>query len=151
MTGSTSMVGQSHRASGPSLLVGAILLLAIASCGIPEASGHADEAVQRFHAQFEADEWSAMYADADPQFRAATSLTEWTALMSAVKRKLGPLRSTSRTNVNVSSATSGTTVTQAFDTSFEHGRATEQFRWKIVGGRAVLLAYNINSPTLITR
>ena len=92
-----------------------------------------------------------MYADADPQFRTTTSLTDWSTLIAAVRRKLGPYRSTSRTNVNVISGTSGTTVTQTWDTTFEQGHAAEQFRWNIVGGRAVLLAYSINSPILITR
>jgi len=92
-----------------------------------------------------------MYLDADPQFRVAASPIDWGALMAAVRRKLGPFRSTSRTSVNVSSTTSGTTVTQVFDTTFDQGHASEQFRWNIVGGRALLLAYNINSPTLITK
>ena len=131
--------------------VAAVSLLILSSCSFGEASGLADQAVERFHAQYAAEQWSAMYDGADPQFRGATRASDWTALMAAVRRKLGSFRSTSRTNVNVTASTGGTTVRQAFDTTFDEGHATEQFLWGIAGDHAVLLGYDISSPLLITR
>src|SRR6266568_4276729 len=115
------------------LIVATTLSMILASCNFAEASGAADQAVEQFHRQYAAEQWSAMYDASDAQFRGATSASDWTALMSAVRRKLGGFRSTSRGNVNVVSGTGGTTVTQSFDTTFDDGHATEQFRWAISG------------------
>ena len=133
------------------LVLAATLSLTLSSCNFAEASGLADRAVEQFHTQYAAEQWSAMYDAADPGFRRATSAADWSALMAAVRRKLGAFQSTSRGNVNVVSGTGGTTVAQSFDTTFTDGHATEQFRWVISDGRAVLLGYNISSPLLITR
>lgn len=133
------------------LAAGSILALALSGCSFGEASGVADQAVEKFHAQFEGEDYAAMYADADAQFRGAAAAKDWTDLMMAVRRKLGHFRSANRGNVNVTQSTSGTFVAQSFDTTFDQGHATEQFRWRIADGHAFLLAYNINSPILITR
>lgn len=131
------------------LVLGAVLMLALSSCSFGEASGLADQAVERFHARYETEDWSTMYTEADTAFRGATSTADWSKLMAAVRRKLGHFRSASRGSVNVIAGTSGTSVTQSFDTTFEQGHATEQFRWSIVAGHAELVAYNISSPILI--
>ena len=129
----------------------AILAVALSGCSFGEASGAADQAVEKFHAQFEAEDYAAMYTGADPQFRGATAAKDWTDLMAAVRRKLGHFRSASRGNVNVTQSTGGTFVAQSFDTTYDEGHATEQFRWRVADGHAFLLGYNISSPILITR
>ena len=45
----------------------------------------------------------------------------------------------------------GSYVLLTYDTDFTDGRATETFHWRIANGRVRLVAYNINSPLLITR
>jgi len=132
-------------------LIVAGLVASASSCGLAEASGAADVAADRFHMLYQDEKWGEIYAEASPRLRQVTTEADFAELMSAIRRKLGAYRSASRTSVNVNATTDGTTVSQVFDTEFAEGHATEELRWSIVSGRAVLLYYNINSPLLILR
>ncbi|HEV8229678.1 MAG TPA: DUF4019 domain-containing protein [Candidatus Limnocylindria bacterium] len=128
-----------------------VATLALSSCGLFEGKDVAEKAVERFHQQYNDESYGQMYADADAAFRRATSDASWTQLMQAVKRKLGALTRSRQTNFNLFSGTGGTTATLAYASEFAQGKATEEFRYGITGGKALLLAYNINSPDLILR
>jgi hypothetical protein len=135
----------------PARIVTAVsFAIAMSSCDFAAASGIADQAVEQFHDRYAAEQWAAIYDAADQQFRRTTNVSDWSDLMTAMRRKLGTFRSTSRRNVNFVSDTAGTTVMQTFDTTFEQGHATEQFGWAISGDHAVLLRYYINSPILVS-
>ena len=88
---------------------------------------------------------------ADDDFRRATTLAALTELMQAVHRKLGTFVSANQTSANVFASGSNTTVTLVYHSTFVEGKATEQFKFSISGGKAFLLAYNIDSPILILK
>ena len=124
----------------------------LTSCGLIEGKDTADKAVVVFHEQFNAESYSDIYLAADADFRRATTLADFTQLFQAVHRKLGTFMSASQTNSNVFATTSApTAVTLVYTSQFTDGKATEQFKYSVSGGKAFLLAYNINSPTLILK
>jgi hypothetical protein len=127
------------------------LVLLSASCGFTEGKAAAEKAVDQFHDQFNAEQYGEIYAGADAQFKGATTEAALTQFFQAVRRKIGTFKEASQTNVNVVSGTNGTSVSLVYASEFTQGRATEQFRYSIVGGKGILVAYNINSPDLILR
>jgi|SRR5713101_3299408 len=124
----------------------------LTSCGFLEGKDTADKAVVQFHQQFNDESYSDIYMAADADFRRATTLADLTQLFQAVHRKLGVFTSATQTNSNVFSSTSGpTSVTLVYASQFAEGKATEQFKFSVGAGKAYLVAYNINSPTLILK
>jgi hypothetical protein len=103
------------------------------------------------HQQFNDESYSDIYMTADADFRRSTTLAAVTELLQAVHRKLGRFVSASQTSANVFASGSNTTVTLVYDSTFAEGKATEQYKFSISGGKAFLLTYNINSPILILK
>jgi hypothetical protein len=71
-------------------------------------------------------------------------------LLSAVHRKLGSARASSRTFINVNSNGGGTFIRATFTTEFEREIATETVTWRKVNGQLKLYGYNIESNKLVT-
>jgi hypothetical protein len=76
---------------------------------------------------------------------------DFVALLEAVHRKLGELKSADKQNWNINFHTSGTFVTLTYKTSYSEGDAAEQFVYRIDGGAASLAGYHINSNALILK
>jgi len=129
----------------------AAIVLVSASCGFVEGKGAAEKAVDQFHEQFNLEQYGEIYAGADAQFKGATTVAALTRYLQAVRRKIGTFKQATQANINIVSGTNGTSVTLAYESEFTAGRATEQFRYTIVNGKGILVAYNINSPDLILR
>jgi hypothetical protein len=134
------------------LLAATLVISLLTSCGLVEGKDTAEKAVVLFHEQFNAESYNDMYTAADADFRRATTLADLTQLFQAVHRKLGLFTTAEQTNSNVFASTGApTTVTLVYTSQFADGKATEQFKFSISGSKAFLLAYNINSPTLILK
>lgn len=112
----------------------------------------ADNAVTNFHAHLDAEEYAEIYAASDPEFKKVTTEAEFRAILEAIHRKLGKVKASSSTGVNVNWDTSeGTLVHQSYATTFEEGKATERFVWRPKGSDVLLYGYNIQSNTLIIK
>lgn len=126
-------------------------ILLLTSCGLVEGKDAAEKVVAAVHQQFNDESYSDIYLSADADFRRSTTLAAVTELLQAVHRKLGAFKSGDQTSANVFASNSITTVTLVYDSTFAEGKATEQFKFSVSGGKAFLLAYNINSPILILK
>ncbi len=71
--------------------------------------------------------------------------------MSAVRRKLGDVRESELTDITVNWRTDGTSIYLSYDTTYELGKATEQFVWIVEAEKARLESYQIDSRQLILR
>lgn len=111
----------------------------------------ADLAVEKFHSQMNAGAYDEIYSAASDEFKHATQQSDWTALLSAVRRKLGTVVDAKQTSVHATSGTFGDSVSQTYSTHFSDGDATELFNWAIRDNKAVLIGYRIESQQLITR
>ena len=90
---------------------------------------------------------SAAHAD----FKVASTEKGFVALLDAVHRKLGTVKTTEQAGWNVNSFNLQTNVVLNYKNKSAEGNAVESFNYRIDGDKAVLLGYNINSQTLITK
>jgi hypothetical protein len=140
--------------SGPRrLLVRAAAALALAAalagCTMGSAKPAAEEQVMPFHDRYNARQFQAMYDSADPKLRASISRDDFVRFGDGLHRKLGRVTATVPAGWNVMAGTSGTDVTLTYQTTFEKAEATETFQFRVHGGKATLVGYNVNSPALV--
>jgi Protein of unknown function (DUF3887)/Protein of unknown function (DUF4019) len=132
-----------------------ILMFAFAalsvSCSLTKGKEQAGRAVEKFHGQFNAAQYSEIYQQGDDKFKEAVTEAEFTELLEAVRRKLGTVGNANQAGWRVNATTMGTVVVVGYETQFSEGKGSEQFSFLINGEQANLLRYDINSPLLITR
>jgi hypothetical protein len=148
MKGGLTMFRMARRLS-PVLI--AALLLSTLCCSMTKDKEAAARAVEKFHGQLNQEQYHDIYAQASEEFRKATSEEELTTFLSAVHRKLGALKSADQTGWHVNYTTFGTIVTLGYDSTFDEGKAAEQFIWRVSGDQAILIRYDINSPAFIMK
>ena len=122
----------------------------VAGCSLGADVPVAEKAVTAFHQQLDAGQFAESYKGASSEFRSATTEADWVKLAGAVHRKLGKFLSSTQLGWNDQSTTSGHFIALGYKSKFEHGDATEQFTYRIDGGKASLAGYNVNSNALIT-
>jgi hypothetical protein len=133
------------------LILCASIVLATSACTAAADKGLAEDAVATFHAQFNSDSFHEIYVAAADDFKKITKESDWVDLLAAVKRKAGAFTSTQQTSWQVNEATYGTAVNMSYDSKFTLLSAVERFSYAIHDGKAVLVGYRIESPTLITK
>jgi len=72
-----------------SRLLLSILLMCGTSCSLQKGKSTGENAVVKFHTQFNAGQYHEIYAETDEGFRKNTSEEQMTALLGGVQRKLG--------------------------------------------------------------
>jgi hypothetical protein len=140
----------SCRARVCSLILALAALLLLAACSSGQDLTLAEAEVARFRGQMAAQQFAEIYAQASDGLKMSTTEERLTRLLSAVDSRLGAVKSADRTTWGVNFGTAGTTVTLKYNTQFERGTGEETFVYRIVGGKAVLAGYHINSEDLIT-
>jgi hypothetical protein len=134
----------------PALLLAAAAVAA--GCGgITKGKDDADRAVAEFHAQFNQGRFEGIWDAAGEDLRKGISQQEFSALLAAVRRKLGDATGSSTRSWNVSSRNLATYVVLVQDTTFATGKGTETFQFVVKDGRATLVGYDISSRDLILR
>jgi len=121
------------------------------SCGAVKGREAADKAVALFHQQLDRGEFKPIYDATHSDFKGATSEKDFIALLDAVHRKLGLVQSSERDGWTVNAANFKVNVSLRYKTKFAEGDAFETFTYRVEGEKALLLGYNINSQTLITK
>lgn len=127
-------------------LAGAILL---AACNPVAQMNNADALIDRFHEQYGAGDYDAIYQASAPDFRRAVDQEEWGDFIRMVSGRLGAVEESSQTSVNVNSNNGLTTTTIIRSTSFEQGMGTETFVFQGSGEGMSLLNYEVVSDELV--
>jgi len=117
-------------------------------CGAPEDIGSASGAGKRFHDEFNQQNYTKIYQEADPKFREAVQQDALAKLLTKVHENLGNVTDATRTGFNVNYNVGGSTITITYSTKFQLGEGQEQFVWLKSGGGVRLLNYNIKSAAL---
>ena len=139
-----------HITRFPSLVAFLIASLLV-SCNPIKSSHLAEAGVVQFHTQLDKGEFTNIYKATHPDFKKVSDEKSFTELLSAIHRKLGPVRTTEKASWNVNSHNLKTNVVLTYSTKFAEGTGTETFTYRIDGAKAVLLGYHINSQELITK
>ena len=111
----------------------------------------AERQVPHFRQLMTAQQYSQIYDESSDDFKNATPKRDLINLLSAVDRKLGAMKSTTRTTWNVYRSTSGSFVSLVFKTQFENGAGDEMFTYRLGNGMPVLAGYHITSNALVTQ
>ncbi|NBD19790.1 DUF4019 domain-containing protein [Aquabacterium fontiphilum] len=126
-------------------------IFVLAGCSMSADTQLAESQVPNFHSSFNSGDFKGVYTFAADDLKQATSEADFVALLEAVHRKLGTMESTTRETWHVNYHTSGTLVTLAYKSNYQHGEATETFVYRLKDGSAKLAGYHVNSNALITR
>lgn len=109
----------------------------------------AEAQVPGFHRALDEGRYAALYAAGAEELKKSTGQDDFVALLGAVHRKLGAITTSRKLSWHVNFGTNGTYASLAYDTQFERGEATEQFLYRIQGGKAHLAGYHIESAALV--
>jgi Protein of unknown function (DUF4019) len=140
----------------PATLLLPLLVLTIAvsmsSCGAYQDYKVGVKAVTDFHTRLDGQQFAEIYAASDPDFKKSTKEVDFAALLGAIHRKLGNVKTAKFSNVNVNWSTGeGTLIHMEYDTAFEGGEASERFIWRAKDSGAALYGYHIESNALILK
>jgi hypothetical protein len=129
------------------LLIAAFLAT---GCSSGQDLNLAQAEIERFRQLMAAQQFGQIYSEASDELKKTAKEQDMVGLLSAIDRKLGPVKNAEKNGWNVNYATSGTSATLKFNTQFERGTGAETFVYRIAGGKAQLAGYNITSNALIT-
>lgn len=129
-----------------------VLVVSGSACSaFTKGKGNAEAAVAQFHNQYNAGQFREIYIQTDEEFKKSTSETDFVALLEALRRKLGTVKQASPAGWRMNASPMGTIVTLGYNVEFSEGKGTEEFVYRVSGGKALLFHYNVNSPLLITK
>ena len=109
----------------------------------------AERAVDQFHHQLDSRQYYEIYGGAADAYRRSIKQSDAIILYETVNRKLGSVMKSNQNGWGINYAPDGAMLSLAYTTEFIHGNATEQFVWIVVGNKASLYQYNINSRLLL--
>jgi hypothetical protein len=130
-----------------SIAIGLAAILGGCSAGADKIA--AEASVAQFHRMLDTGRYHDIYAVAGPEFRRAASEPESTRFLQTVHERLGRIRGSVEQGWRVNFTTAGNIVNLGYETEFSSGRGNETFVFRVSGGTAQLLSYNINSRDLI--
>jgi len=128
----------------------AILLIAaaaLAACSMGQDMSAADSAVADFHAKLNAGQFEAITDASGPEIKNGD--VDFAQLIAAVHTKLGTFRSTSRQGFNDNINNDDHTFTASYASVYSTGPATENFVYRLSGGKPVLIGYHVESAALL--
>ena len=127
----------------------AVLLSLVAGCSTGNDLPMARAGMTTFHQMLNAGQFDAIYANAGPDMKKASSQADMVPLFATVHRKLGAFQSGAVKGWWDSASTSGDYVTIQYVAKYENASVDETFGWRIVGGHALLARYFVTSTYLI--
>lgn len=128
----------------------AILLIAaaaLAACSMGQDMSATDSAVADFHAKLNAGQFKAITDASGPEIK--NDSVDFTQLIAAVHTKLGTFRSTSRQGFNDNINNDDHTFTASYASVYSTGPATENFVYRLSGGKPVLIGYHVELAALL--
>ncbi len=126
-----------------------LVVSALGACSAGKDTRLAEATVQRIREQLSAGDLAGIYDNAAADWKKSMSRAESDALLGAVNRKLGALKTSERKGWQDSYNTGGHFVELAYHTVFERGPADETFTIRLADNKATLAGYHINSMAMM--
>lgn len=122
----------------------------LGGCGMKESYDISGAKAKEFHDRLSAGQYDTIWANTASDLRKDASREEFTALLTAVNRKLGKVVEAKQTGWNSNTVNGDTLIKISFDTKFERGKGEETivFRW-VSDDRLTLAGYTINSNDMM--
>jgi len=117
---------------------------------VPTSLDAAKNATTTFHDQIDQGRYDAIYDETTTAtFKSAQTREHARALMKSMNRRLGACTASRLIGENFQMAPQGTFVNLTYVRNCANGDLNEQLTWQIVGGKALLAAFNASSPALL--
>ena len=120
-------------------------MVALAGCGLKRDTKIAEGEADRFHQHWNADEFKAIYDEAHQNFR-SKSADETIATFAKVKEHYGQFKSATSRSFGFNTDNGVTNIKLKYDSTFERASAVEAFVYRMAGGKALLVTYDIMTP-----
>jgi hypothetical protein len=133
------------------MVISVLAVLLVSACGGTKGKAEAEKAVVEFHRKLDSGDFAGIYAAAHADFKTASPEKDFVAILEAVHRKLGNTVSADQVGWRVNTHNFKINVVLNYKMTFAGGDAVESFNYRVDGGSALLLGYNINSQALITK
>ncbi|MCL6741946.1 DUF4019 domain-containing protein [Sphingomonas sp. RB56-2] len=124
--------------------------LALTACSAGADTKTAEVGVANFHRDVDAGKIAQIYDTSAPEMKSSITRDEFVKLLTVMRTKLGPYKSGKTTAWNINVGTGGHLVTLNREVQFERGPGTEEFVFRVEGGKAVLVGWHVYSNVLIT-
>ena len=124
--------------------IAAVLVLGGCSMGQDLSSGGA--AVDAFHRQLDAGQFAAIESASGPEIKATAG--SFASILEQIHARLGNVKSSTRTGFNDRLDNGDHRLELMYDTKFERGDGGEEFVFRMVGGKPVLIGYHVKSDAL---
>lgn len=129
----------------------AALVLVLAGCSMSADTKLAQAAVVTFHEMLDAGQFEAIYDGAAADLKGVATKEKFVELLQAVHKKLGNTRASDMKGWNTNYSTSGSFVTLTYQTFYTDDEAKEQFVYRLLGDKALLAGYHVESNAFITK
>jgi hypothetical protein len=120
------------------------VIFGLSGCGLKKDTKAAEAEIDRFHQHWNADEFKAIYDEADASFR-HKSADDIIATFTRIKGVYGPFKSATKRSWGFNTDKGVTDVKLKYDCTYERGSAVEAFIYRMTGGKALLSGYEIMS------
>lgn len=130
----------------PTLALASALL---GGCSSGEDTRLAEAAIQTIRAQISAGAVADIYENASADWKNSMSRPDADAFLGAINRKLGAVKSATRTGWQNNYNTSGHWIVLSYHTQFERGTADETFTMRMADNKALLAGYRISSMAMM--
>jgi hypothetical protein len=126
-----------------------LIVSIVGACANGQDTRAAEKVVTTFREQMATAALGDIYDAAAADWKKAVSRSDSDAFLGAVNRKLGAVKSTTRTGWRDNYSTDGHVVILQYHTEFEHGGGDETFTVRVDGDNGQLAGYNINSMAML--
>ena len=122
--------------------------LAATGCSMGQDMTTTDAAVADFHAKMNGGQFKAITDASGPEIKNGGG--DFTGLVEKLHAKLGAFKSTSRTGFSDNVNNGDHTFTASYASIYSSGPATENFVYRLHGGKPVLIGYHVESAAWLT-
>lgn len=122
---------------------------ALSGCSAGESTEAAKAEVAKFRQQADAGQFAEIYKAAAPDIRNSVSEAQFVQMIGGFHQAIGKFKSAPEPGWRYDTDTAGQRVTLDYDSTFERGKAHEQFIYKMTDGKAVLAGYDYKAEGAI--
>ena len=121
------------------------LALVLSGCSLKTDTKAAEAAADRFHRQWNTDDFKTIYDEAHANFRNKPA-GETAATFKRVKEHYGQFKSGTKRSWGFNTDNGVTSIKLKYDSTYERGEAVEAFVFRLTGDKPLLVTYDIMSP-----
>jgi hypothetical protein len=133
------------------LLIVVLPFFAVGCADLMKSGDAAKKEIISFHQLFNEERLGEIYSKGHEKLKSAASETEFLEFVTAVRKRLGRVTSTSNVGSNIQGVNLQTFVVLKQETKFEQGSGVETFTFIVENEVALLAGYYINSKDLLVK